>query len=146
MSKARARHTATLLADGRVLITGGGIDGLPQTLSSANIYDPATGRIDPAGDMNSPRGQHTATLLPDGNVLIAGGFDGNLFLSSAEIYEPVRVGFQLTVSMATSRVGHTATLLRDGSVLIVGGSNASDRALASAELYLPAGGGPALGV
>lgn len=41
MSAARYFHAATLLPDGRVLVTGGTAQ-LPATLNTAEIYDPAT--------------------------------------------------------------------------------------------------------
>src|SRR5688500_18408046 len=74
MINARAGHTATLLLDGRVLITGG-YDGGIGKLSRAELYDPATGAFTLTGDLLNARYSHTATLLPDGKVLIAGGMN-----------------------------------------------------------------------
>jgi len=74
MAAARYLHTATLLNNGRILITGGGSSvGL---LASAEVYDPVTGAFNVAGDMAIPRRSHTATLLSNGKVLIAGGSGG----------------------------------------------------------------------
>ena len=80
-------HTATLLPSGKVLVAGG-YNG--STLSSAELYDSATGSWSSTGSMGTARSIHTATLLPNGNVLAAGGADGSVSLSSAELYEPRR--------------------------------------------------------
>lgn len=72
MTVAREEHTATLLGDGKVLITGGATGPLGVS-PLAEIYDPATGTFTAAGSMGVPRAAHTATLLLDGSVLIAGG-------------------------------------------------------------------------
>jgi hypothetical protein len=81
---ARFSHTATLMADGKVLIAGG-MQRNGVWLDSAEIYDPATGRFVDAGKMHAQRAGAAAILLENGKVLIAGGNDGSgKSLASAE--------------------------------------------------------------
>jgi hypothetical protein len=91
MSTARWGHTATLLPDGWVLVSGGFSPGYV-SLASAEIYDPALGTWSLTGSMSTARWIHTATLLPDGRVLVSGGSDdiaggGGGALASAEIFD-----------------------------------------------------------
>ncbi len=89
LNTARERHTATLLLNGQVLVASGfGDDSYPHYLTSAELYDPATGLWISTGSLGDGREFHTATLLPDGQVLAAGGWDGSAVLSSAELYNP----------------------------------------------------------
>jgi len=148
MQAARTEHTATLLADGRVLIAGGSTSVDP--LASTEIYDPAAGTFVASASMSSPRSNHTATMLPSGEVLIVGGENGVGALASAELYDPGTNTFRSTGSMTTPRSGHSATLLANGKVLIAGGVSSqifadgtlspSTDPLATAELYDPATG------
>jgi len=134
LTTGRYRHTATLLPDNTVLVTGG--YGSSGSLSSAELYDPATGTWSTTGSMAAARVGHTATLLPDNTVLVTGGYRAFGPLSSAELYDPVAKTWSPTVPMAAARESHTATLLPNGKVLVVGGfGDAMD--LASAELYDP---------
>src|SRR2546423_472363 len=66
-------HTATLLSNGKVLVTGG-YDGV-NYLTSAELYDPASGTWSVTGSLTTARYLHTATLLPNGKVLVAGGIN-----------------------------------------------------------------------
>ena len=132
MLEARGDHTATLLADGRVLVTGGGT-GPSTNLASAEIFDPRTGSWSATGQMHAARATHTATLLPNGEVLVVGGNDPPV--GSAELYDPRLGSWSKTGSLAAARTFHTATLLPDGKVLVAGGVSASTEALASAEEY-----------
>jgi hypothetical protein len=94
MNIAQAGHTATLLGNGKVLAVGGsyGVYPVDHTLSSAELYDPATGAWTTTGSMNTSREFHTTTLLPNGLVLVAGGNNGSgrtfTLLASAELYTP----------------------------------------------------------
>jgi hypothetical protein len=150
MAEVRGGHTATLLANGKVLIAGGDNMGegvLPffqgDGSVTAEVYDPATGLFSSTGNMVTPRVIQTATLLVNGDVLIAGGWSAsqNASIAAAELYHPATGAFTPTGSMTSPRTGHTATLLPDGKVLIAGG--APDQTLVnsdSAEIYDPATG------
>ena len=127
MKVPRWRHTATLLADGTVLVAGGMNSGWPQ---AAERYNPATNKWSSAGTMSTGRADATATRLLDGRVLVAGG-DNPGELASAELYDPATNRWTLTGSLSTARAGD-AVRLADGRVLI----NGSWRG----EVYSPATG------
>ena len=73
MHTERAAATATLLGDGRVLVAGEQQHAAPPVVSSAELYDPASGTWSSAGDMTTTRYHQAAVLLPDGRVLMVGG-------------------------------------------------------------------------
>jgi len=97
MSVPREFHTATLLANGKVLIVGGvGITPSRDTqlLMTAELYDPNTRTFIPTGNMTTPRVAPSATLLNDGRVLIVGyEYNSNEYLA-AMIAQEQRAGFQ----------------------------------------------------
>ena len=138
MGTARSGHTATLLTTGQVLVAGGFGTG---PLITAELYDPASGSFRAAGTMTSARDDYTATPLSNGKVLIAGGYSldpvtlGFVTHSSVEVYDPRTGFFTGTNDMSTPRRGHTDTRLPDGKVLLAGGLDASDTALATAEVF-----------
>jgi uncharacterized protein YjbI with pentapeptide repeats len=134
MSTERSFHAATLLASGKVLVTGGfNKNGAP--LASADVYDPAAGTFTPtANNMPNKAAGHTSTLLNNGKVLVAGG--GN---SSAQLYDPATNTWSSTGGSG-QRNYHTAVLLGNGKVLIAGGSDNSGKTQNTAQLYDPATG------
>jgi hypothetical protein len=128
LSTARHGHTATLLKTGKVLVAGG-IDGSgnDRFLSSAELYDPATGTWSDTGGLSVSRYLCTATPLPDGRVLVAGGYTGAHppdfgVTNTAELYDPGSGTWSPTGNLTSNRAWHTATLLRSGKVLVAGGA------------------------
>jgi hypothetical protein len=132
--------SATLLADGRVLIAGA--PSSPQSSVAAEIYDPATQRFSRTGSTSKAWPFNQAVLLNDGRVLIAGrGIVASVFVGdkiwwtmptsdqlisaldgSAEVFDPATDRFDATGPMVIIQQNATATALGDGRVLLIGGS------------------------
>jgi hypothetical protein len=160
MLHARGYHTASLLATGYVLITGGFDGSSPndEPTASAESFNPTSQTFTATGSMQVGRVFHTATLLcdlslvtcSDPRVLIAGGESAGAqpgltsMLQTAELYDPVTGTFTSTGDLAAPRTRHTATRLGNGKVLITGGSNLVQLSPASltavAELFDPGTG------
>ena len=133
LNSERFGHTATLLPNGGVLLTGG--FGVTGNLGSSEIFDPVANVWNPAGQLASPRSAHTATLLANGKVLVVGG-STYASMASAEIYSPDSKAWRPTASLLTAREAHGATLLADGTVLVAGGYNSTAlNRLSSVEIY-----------
>jgi hypothetical protein len=93
----RRGHTATQLANGKVLIVGGeNANGL---VGASEIFDPASGSATIGSSLFNARTTHSASLLNDGRVLIAGGRGASGLLSSTEIFDPASGQFSLGVSL-----------------------------------------------
>ncbi|MDK9716487.1 MAG: choice-of-anchor D domain-containing protein [Trichlorobacter sp.] len=136
LSTARSSHTATLLHNGKILVTGG-YNG-STVYGSAELYNPQTGETQAIGTMSSPRFAHTATLMSNGKVLIAGGFSsltGDARLSSTELFDPANNSFTPAHGMNLPRAMHAASLMKNGKVLITGGRSASP--YTGIEIYYP---------
>ena len=134
MQRSRHSHRATLLANGQVLITGGGGD------ASSEVYDPAGGTWINHASMSDERIVHTATLLPNGQVLAAAGYDDNsgVDLSSAELYDPDTGTWANTASMPYAADTLAGVLLTNGIVLVCGGYDGTQsKSLTNAVLYNP---------
>ncbi|MDW4793725.1 kelch repeat-containing protein, partial [Escherichia coli] len=82
LDKGFALHSATLLANGDVLIAGGFSAFQSEApfdeiqiwpITQAAVFNIAAQAFATIADMPVPRAMHSATLLPDARVLIAGG-------------------------------------------------------------------------
>ncbi len=122
-----------LLPSGLVLVAGGTGGG---SLSSAELYNPATGSWSATGSMSTARQVHTATLLPSGVVLVAGGvMSGGGRTSSVEVYNPTTGNWSSDASLIVARDSSTATLLPNGKVLVAAGQSGPLVPTGSAELF-----------
>jgi Galactose oxidase, central domain len=136
LSTARYSSSATLLANGKVLVAGGatGESGFGQ-VASAELYDPATGAWTFTGSMSFARSLHTATLLRNGQVLVAGGLSNQVPLQSAELYNPSTGTWTVTGALNNPRFSAEALRLPNGNVLLAAGGFPFHVAT---ELYNPA--------
>lgn len=146
LSVARESHTATLLTDGRVLVVGGhqGRHEAMEVYSSAEIYDPATRRFQPAGQMTTARHKHDAVRLVDGRVLVIGGADrtDHRYYATTEIYNPVSGSFGPGPTMASTRykIQGTAVRLVNGDVLVPSGARTAELLDARSSTFHPVSG------
>ena len=114
MTTARAGASATLLADGRVLIAGGYNSAAIYGLATAETYDPSTGTFTATGDMIAPGGG--GFLRPGGRVLFFGE-------RNAQIYDPVAGTFADAGEYAGDIPRtYSKTPLANGKFLITGDS------------------------
>ncbi|MDA1347362.1 MAG: hypothetical protein O3A47_00595 [Chloroflexi bacterium] len=127
----RHSHSATLLADGRLLVVGGIVEDLT-VLESTAFLDTATWGWAKAPQLAQERRNHTATLLADGSVMVIGGHGaGPEIHSLAERLDPATGEWFEAGEMAVARLRHASTLLPDEKVLVTGGGTEI------AELYDP---------
>ncbi|CAF0843424.1 unnamed protein product [Adineta ricciae] len=141
MNVARAYHTASMLANGTILVAGGWSGGLVfgSYNKIAELFDPSTGTWTSTGNMKVARGYHTASMLSNGTILVTGGWNGIYSLDITELYDPSTGIWTATGNMNVARAYHTASLLSNGTILVTGGWNGIS-SLDSAELYNPSTG------
>jgi hypothetical protein len=138
----RAVGSATLLADGRVLVAGGYGDSAGRDASTDEIYDPKMGRFTPVGPV-APHTNPVSLVLADGRVLILGGsYNSPLVQVAADIFDPASGTFTAAgsaprggyASGVSGSGGISAALLGNGKVLVV--ESAEGRTW-STEIYDP---------
>lgn len=115
----RRQLNATLLPDGKVLVTGGvggpGFNNETNPMLAAEIWDPETKTWTTLASMQVTRGYHsTAMLLPDGRVVSAGGGQGagaTSFHNDAELFSPPYLfkGLRPTIVTAPDSVTYGQT-------------------------------------
>ena len=141
MNIPRFGGTATLLANGTVLVAGGSdtrsgqivnnSDAVPQ--ASAEIYTPATQQWQMTGAMAYSHSGATASLLPNGDVLVAGGeipldlpmtpaseqYEGQ---QNTDLYNPTTNTWQAVAPLLAPNGFGVAATLGNGTVLETGGA------------------------
>ncbi len=118
MSGARMNHTATKLANGKVLIVGGIRNNV--ALSTCELFDPATGLWSPAGALNHARYQHTASLMKNGTVVVLGGVASSPH--TVETYTPNTNTWGGVSGGPDYFYAHAAVVVGDDKILTVGGN------------------------
>lgn len=133
MASPRAGHGASVMGNGKVLITGG-LSALNLTnplsfftglLQTTEIFDPATNTFGPGPNMLEARALHTSTTLTNGQVLIAGGISTFFGIpnvsATAYRFNPTTNSFGLPSVFSGGRFLHSAAPTSNGKVLLVGG-------------------------
>ena len=157
LNTARSQAAATLLDGpecraagppaycGKVLVSGGLTSPPAGTvLSSAELYDPATGQWTTTGSLKHTARLTSSVLLPNGRVLLAGGTGSDR--AASEIYNPVLGSWSDTGSLNVGRERQSLMVLGNGKVLIASGIQPGDppqlgrgpQAGDSAEVFDPA--------
>ena len=137
---ARTGHQATLLPDGRVLVSGG-MDNSGSSILQAEVYTPGTGAWSVEASNLTGRIEHAATLLQDGRVLVVGGVPQYSQCSSSQSAETLTPGAQSWVATgslpAVVGSGMAVARLKDGRVLVSGGGNRCGAVYATSALFDP---------
>eukprot|EP00035_Acanthoeca_spectabilis_P025228 m.457450 g.457450 ORF g.457450 m.457450 type:complete len:371 (-) comp21264_c0_seq1:264-1376(-) len=125
-----SHHSQSTLANGLVMVCGGGPDYI--VVGSVDVYEPDIGRQKAFAPMLKPRYKHTQSTLADGRVLVCGGDTGSKILHGTEIYDPQSDEWTPAAPMTHARAGHTQSTLLNGKVFVCGGHQAEQ-----AEIYDP---------
>ncbi len=124
-------HAAVLLADGRVLVTGGTLVGYGVSASTtATAWDAATRQFSPVAPMLTARRRHAAIRLADGRVLVAGGIGTGTAVPAVELYDPAVDRWSAGPAWPTTgnrgpAGGASVSVLPDGRVLVAGGCDST---------------------
>jgi len=135
MAFARVFPTSSLVIDDRHVLVTGGYDLVTGALSSAEIFDTATGAWSATGSMADKRYAHQQVLLGDGTAFVTGGLDYTLpYVASSEEYNAATGTWGHRALMASGRYDFPLVMLA-GKPIVVGGWSVS--ALAACEQYDP---------
>jgi hypothetical protein len=137
MQVKRYKHSATPMADGRVMLLGGSDElDWAGARRSVEIYDPASRRSQPAVSMNRARFKFPSAVAvaANGTLVVAGGG------RRVEVFDLRQAQFSVAAgSLGDAWYYATATPLADGRVLIAGGYNESLDPTNRVWIYRPPG-------
>jgi hypothetical protein len=123
--RARCKHSALLLPDGRVVVVGGVVG--PAFIKDIEIWDPITRTFSLAGELNLIRVGQQLFLRRDGKVQVVGGYDWNSGPSAdsyrTELYDPATHGATLDFFLSTYRVNPTLVPISATDFFLLGGEN-----------------------
>lgn len=128
LSQPTRGHTATLLADGQVLVVA------PSGRSER--FDPTTNTWSLVQSAAIGTSSHQTVRLNDGRVWLGGGMtDSGEVSARTELFSPINNAWISGVPLSVARAWFTANRLSDGRVLVLGGkTGASQVSLASSEI------------
>lgn len=139
LQQARYNHSAVLLLNGKVLVTGGfGLDS-----KTAELFNPVSHSWSSARTMTTPRSYHTSTTLRNGDVIVIGGYNGSSSISSIDYYETITNtwSFASQKSLMEARSMNTSLMLSNGKVLTLGSycptPSGSCTTLTTTEIWAP---------
>jgi len=120
MGVARARHSATVMPNGALMVMGG-LGVTQQAQASVELWDPTQARWLTLAPLRQARAGHVSTLLPDGRVLVAGGEDAQgLDLQTTEIFSPATGGWEEGPRLPTEMRSAAMATTEQGEVLLAG--------------------------
>src|SRR5439155_20288347 len=138
-ASARTSHAAAVLADGRVLVTGGADQA--GRLASSELFDPSSNTWSDTGALTAARSNHLAIALPNGRILVVAGSGPSDALASSELFDPAAKGmpaaprapagpgrWQLAAikPIPADAYSHSPQLLPDGRVVVVPAHDSAD--------------------
>jgi len=114
-------RACALLPDGRVLLMGGAIAGVPT--ATTYIFNPSTGSVVAGPNMTSARAWFAVETLRDGQILAIGGFtSAGVATTTTEVFDPVQMVWSAIVTELSERRGYArSALLPDGKVIAFSG-------------------------
>lgn len=125
MGTARARHTASLLSDGRVFVFGGSSNGTDSgALASGEIYNPTTNTWSGTANITAnARWKHSAVVTGTDVLIIGGKASDSTYLASNYSYAPGSNTWTPKGNLGTARANMMTRLLTTGDVVVAGGEN-----------------------
>jgi len=137
----RNGFTATVLSNGKVLVSGGTSTPGGTALATSEIYDPGANKWSAAASMAQPRAHHAAALMKTGKVFVVGGDGGSGMgdATSPEVYDPGTDTWTTVPNFnwGDRPRGPAVTVLSDGRVFVFGGFVSANLGDAVVQFYDP---------